>query len=75
MCMYVTACEGVSVMCPLVKELHGESCPFYLLQKLDYLLKRADSNSPIYKKDLPCSPALGNKFRKFGSVAVLVHMK
>ncbi|KAL8578171.1 hypothetical protein ACOMHN_051726 [Nucella lapillus] len=34
------------------------------IQKLDYLLKRAETNIPIYKKDLPCSPALGPKFRK-----------
>ncbi|KAK7099764.1 coiled-coil and C2 domain-containing protein 1A-like [Littorina saxatilis] len=34
------------------------------IQKLEYLLKRAEANIPVYKKDLPCSPALGSKFRK-----------
>lgn len=47
-------------------------CFLYWLQKLDYLLKRAESNVPIYKKDLPCSPALGNKFRKSRSLTVFV---
>lgn len=34
------------------------------IQTLHYLLQRAESNIPIYKKDLPCPPALGQKFRQ-----------
>ncbi|XP_076440469.1 uncharacterized protein LOC143279966 [Babylonia areolata] len=34
------------------------------IEKLHFLLKRAENNIPIYKKDLPCSPALGPKFHK-----------
>ncbi|KAK7502251.1 hypothetical protein BaRGS_00006615 [Batillaria attramentaria] len=34
------------------------------IQKLRYLLQRAEVKIPIYKKDLPCPPALGPKFRK-----------
>ena len=55
-----------------MKAVYIELCLLYWLQKLDYLLKRAESNIPIYKKDLPCSPALGNKFRKFRSLSVFV---